>query len=152
MALRLVLLAAAGVASLAYLALRPKTTPELSREVDLASLERHLDNWLPKLPFVPFIRIGTPDTGYLKITGDDTTVRMHLLPIADPGIERLFRHTCRELALQVHEARVNNRIPDLYCEMRSHTTTVAPALDTLLRDVFDVHDRSRLVAIVPGDS
>jgi hypothetical protein len=151
MALRAVLLAAAGVASLAYLALRPKTAPELSREIDLTSLDRHVGNWLPKLPFVPYIQVGTAGRGFLKITGDDRWVQMHLLRIADPDMRASFRRTCGELGLRVHEVAVSGRTADVLCEVPADQADVAPVLDILLRNVFAVDDGSRLVVIVPGD-
>lgn len=121
--LRLALVAAAGVASAAYLALRPKPPATVTRQLGLASLDRHLDNWLPKLPFVPYIRLGVADEDLLQITGDGTRVRVY----------RLRR----------------DGEPNLCCELPADRATLVRALDSLLREDFDVRPSTPLVATVP---
>ena len=121
MVLRAVLLAAAGAASLAYLALRQKAPPLLRRELDPGSLSRHVGNWLPKLPYLPCIRIGTLDADLVEITGDGSTVQIRLLR----GDRRCL-------------------------EVPADSAAVAEALESVLRCVFGIGPASTLSASVPA--
>lgn len=121
MVLRAVLLAAAGAASLAYLVLRRTAPSLLTRELDLASLPRHVGNWLPKLPYLPYIRIGTRDADLVEITGDGSTVQI-----------RLLRGDTRCL------------------KVAAEPTAVTDALENVLRNVFGIGPGSPLAASVPA--
>ena len=97
--IRLLLLAAAGAASLAFVALRARNPAVITRELDLGSLDREMANWLPKLPYVRHIRIGTAAADLLELTGDGDLVRLRLLRGLDHGQDRryAFLRTCAEL-------------------------------------------------------
>lgn len=148
--LRVALVAAAGAASLAWIAYRRLAPPRITRELDLASLDRHVAYWLPKLPYVPYIRLGIPGLDWLEMRGDGGEVRIIMLP--GPGSQtaehsHLFRETCADLGL--------SQAPDVHpshpaCAVSTESAAVTGALDALLRRVFGLGDGARLVATIPG--
>jgi hypothetical protein len=155
MALRAVLIVAAGVASLAFLALRTKVPPTITRELDLASLERHVGNWLPKLPFVPFIRIAMQGTGdALNLTGDGTAVQVCLPQTSrrQRDLGPAFRRACTTLGLDVRHTSAGRGEPSLCCDVPVDGSSLARVLETLLREVFGAKRASKLVAAIPTGS
>ena len=149
--MRLLLLAAAGAASLALVALRSKTSTVITRELALASLDREVGNWLPKLPFVRHIRVGTPGSDLLELTGDGSLVRLRLLRDVERGQDRryAFLRTCAELGLLAVDAEGPGEAGP-GCEVRAESKIVVHALERLLRDVFELNDTSRIVATIPS--
>lgn len=145
-----VLIGAAGIASLSYLALRQKVSPTIDREMALAALPREVANWLPKLPFVPYIRIqvpGSPD--YLQITGDDEAVFVHLPRTASAQQQARFRRECAARNAEARSTRGISGETFITCQIPADPEGVTSLLDMLLRELFAVHSESTVIAAVP---
>jgi hypothetical protein len=149
---RLLLLGVAGAASLAYLAFGPRRPSTLTRELELATLRHHVENWLPKLPFLQFVRIRAAGSrGFLQISGDGTKVELSIPDVTTPE-RRLgpqFRQTCARLGLKVRESPGSDNASSLACDLTPEPGAVFQVLDAVLRDVFDVGSESKLIATVP---
>ena len=152
-ALRLLVLGAAGVASLAYLAFRHKPSPMIRRELHLASLEREVRNWLPKLPFTPFIRIEVPGAhGFLQVSGDNSIVDI-AVPQATShqrAVAHAFRQICSEMGFEARELAAGVGATFLTVRLPAAHQTVARFLETLLKDLYHLDAHSALVASVPS--
>ncbi|HEX7036633.1 MAG TPA: hypothetical protein VF210_12715 [Pseudomonadales bacterium] len=145
MMLRAVLLAAAGAASIAYLARRPRPS-HIARELSVDELDREVRAWLPRLPHLGYIRLTVDGWPLLRLSGDPGRVRLQLL---DPAGDRrtAFRAAATALELPLLEPDGHS----LFCELPGDADAVGRALATVLHDVFDLGERDRLRAEVPND-
>lgn len=140
---------AAGGAALGYLLWRHRPAPTLTRRTSLDTLERDLHNWLPKLPFVPYLRLALNDgSGQLQLTSRGRSVEVMLRePAADRhDLAERFRSACRKLELAAYAG------PDgPACRLADDPTSAARALTVMLRELHgSALDSSSFVVAVPG--
>jgi hypothetical protein len=150
MALRTALLAAAGAASIAYLALRRKTPPHLTRHLEVAGLDAQVANWLPKLPYLGYIRLCADHQPLLRISGNHRQVFVQL-PATSTG-DRDLRSEFRQVAarLGLHVVEPEHPAGEPYWEIPAEHEALSRVLHALLREVFRLDATSRLQAEVPG--
>lgn len=145
MMLRAVLLAAAGAASIAYLARRPRPS-HIARELSVGDLDGQLRIWLPRLPHLGYIRLTVDGWPLLRLSGEPGRVRLQLL---DPAGARrsAFREAAAALDLPLLEPDGHS----LFCELSGDADVVGRAMTAVVRDVFGLNERDRLRAEVPND-
>ena len=114
------LLGLAGAASVAYLAWRSRESGILKQVSSVGSLADDLRIWLPKLPYLPFIRIEVPASrDVLQIAGDGTTVDVDL-PQATARQHRLapaFRQRCADAGFETVEIRERDGSQRIRCAL-----------------------------------
>lgn len=150
-----ILLGAAGAASIAYTVWRRRAPATFTRTLTLDSLRGDLKNWLPKLPFMPFIRIEVPGTAdWLLIRGDDAWVKIEL-PQTTPRQRHLgsgFRGICSRLGYPVQEVPDDDGGWSLRCTVPAENMAAAGVLEEVLRGLFGVGPASTLLAAVPSEA
>lgn len=144
-----------GVAAAGYLAWRRRPPPTHTRELSLDSLAACLDNWLPKLPYVSFIRIeAAPGSDMVWLSGDGATVLVSTPRTShDQGsLEEPFRRTCAAHGVPMTSGPGPDGGPRLWCQVPADRSAVHPLIESLLCDLYGVDPHSRLTARVPlGD-
>ena len=148
-----ILLGAAGVASIAYAAWRKSTPATVTRELTVCSLPEQLRSWIPKLPFLPFIRLevaGSDD--YLLLTGDGDRIRIDLLQAtarqrAQGGD---FSRICSRHGQRVRDATAADESPALRCSVAAEDPALVTLLEDLLSTLFGAAPDSPLLAAVPS--
>lgn len=145
MMLRAVLLAAAGAASIAYLARRPRPS-HTARELSVGELDREVRVWLPRLPHLGYIRLTVDGWPLLRLAGEPGRIRLQLL---DPAGDRraAFRESAAALDLPLLEPDGHS----LFCELSGDAEAVGRTLTTVLHEVFGLNERDRLRAEVPNE-
>ncbi len=148
-----VLLAAAGAASLAYAAFRARQPATLTRTCSLESLAGDLAGWLPKLPYLPYIRIELSVSGdFLQITGDGETVDVDLPQVTarQRGLAPTFRQACADAGVETLEVRGSDGGRRLRCALPAEPRMVARVLERLLIALYDAGPATELLAAVPS--
>jgi hypothetical protein len=146
---RLLMLLAAGTFSLfVYLAGRDRRGL-LTRESNLRSLQSEIGNWLPRLPFMEFVRLQVEgSTDYLDLTADRSRVRVQFpqRSLAQRRRGEVFREICTALGHDVREAALGDALD---CELGNEPERVTRLVRALLRGLFDADAATRIIAATP---
>jgi putative hemolysin len=147
------LLALASIASVAYLKYRSRgDSAILRKDLPLSSLGHQLRNWLPNLDFLQFVRIEVAGTGdSLQIEGDGKSMDVTLpqTTARQRSFRRRFEQTCSRFGFEAQEVRRSDGGRMLMCTVPADQAAVIAMVEALLRELFDVHSESKLIAAVP---